>query len=72
MTAERIAAAARAFLDSLPEEGRAEELLERIHVMRVATQVQMVGVLHTLDSWLESHPAVRRSIGGSDSRSSSW
>ncbi|BEJ16331.1 hypothetical protein CspHIS471_0509360 [Cutaneotrichosporon sp. HIS471] len=60
MTAQRIEAAARAFLDSLPEPGSTvEEMLGRIHVMRVATQVQMVAVLYTLDGWLESHPAVK-------------
>lgn len=62
MTAQRIEAAARAFIESLsdaPEGGTVEELLARIHVMRVATQVQMVAVLHTLDAFLESHPAVR-------------
>ncbi|GMK55255.1 hypothetical protein CspeluHIS016_0203110 [Cutaneotrichosporon spelunceum] len=61
MVAQRIKAAAGAFLDSLPDSGgrSVDEILERIHVMRVATQVQMVAVLHTLGGWLESHPAVK-------------
>lgn len=68
ITPDRVASAARALLDSLAEskseseEGRAllEDVLAGIHVTRVATQVQMVAVLHTVESWLEQHPKVRQ------------
>lgn len=60
VTPERVATAARSLLESLPEnDGVEADMLAGIHVTRVATQVQMVAVLHTLDSWLEQHPKVR-------------
>lgn len=37
---------------------RAPQLLEGIHLVRVATQVQMVAFLNSLDEWLLEHPKV--------------
>ncbi|GFZ43798.1 hypothetical protein JCM24511_01518 [Saitozyma sp. JCM 24511] len=34
-------------------------IVEGVHLIRVATQVQMIALLQTLDDWLESHPKVR-------------
>ncbi|KLT45440.1 P-loop containing nucleoside triphosphate hydrolase protein [Cutaneotrichosporon oleaginosum] len=60
VTPERISAAAASLLKSLTEPDKGvEDILQKIHVMRVATQVQMVAVLHTLDAWLEAHPVVK-------------
>lgn len=33
-------------------------IVEGVHLIRVATQVQMIALLQTLDDWLESHPKV--------------
>jgi RAD51-like protein 2 len=33
-------------------------IVEGIHLIRVATQVQMIALLQTLDDWLESHSKV--------------
>ncbi|KAK4689989.1 DNA polymerase kappa, partial [Tremellales sp. Uapishka_1] len=35
-----------------------ESILRGIHSMRIATQVQMIAFIHTLDGWLEEHPKV--------------
>jgi hypothetical protein len=34
-------------------------MLQGVHLIRVATQVQMIAMLHSLDEWLEIHPKVR-------------
>jgi hypothetical protein len=35
------------------------DIIRGIHIMRIATQVQMVALLNTLDDWLAEHPSVR-------------
>lgn len=37
---------------------KVDAMLGGIHVMRVGTQLQMISVLHMLDSWLTEHPKV--------------
>ncbi|KAK1924335.1 putative DNA repair protein Rad51 [Papiliotrema laurentii] len=34
------------------------DIIRGIHIMRIATQVQMVALLNTLDDWLAEHPSV--------------
>lgn len=33
-------------------------MLSGIHYMRIATQVQMIALMNTMDDWLEQHPKV--------------
>lgn len=33
-------------------------MLDGIHLVRIATQVQMVAFINMLDEWLEQHPMV--------------
>lgn len=35
--------------------------MQGIHLVRIATQVQMVAFLNLLDEWLAEHPKVRNS-----------
>ena len=32
--------------------------MHRVHLVRIATQIQMIAFLNTLDQWLEDHPLV--------------
>ncbi|WOO81176.1 uncharacterized protein LOC62_03G004706 [Vanrija pseudolonga] len=34
------------------------DVVDGIHLIRVATQVQMISLLHTLEAWIEAHPEV--------------
>ncbi|RXK37093.1 hypothetical protein M231_05681 [Tremella mesenterica] len=55
ITPERLLHAAQAAVRA--SEISPVSILDGIHLIRVATQVQMVALLHTLDEWLDSHPA---------------
>lgn len=46
------------------------QALRGVHLLRIATQVQMIALLHTLDDWLILHPKVRQ-VRASDNRSTS-
>ncbi len=37
-------------------------IMRGIHLVRVATQVQMIAFLNTMDEWLDKHPEVREYI----------
>lgn len=41
-------------------------ILQGIHLVRVATQVQMIAFLNLLDEWLREHPKVRPNLSGFD------
>ncbi|WVR06935.1 hypothetical protein IAU60_003971 [Kwoniella sp. DSM 27419] len=56
ITAERIHAAAELLCRSNAR--RTSDVLQGIHIVRVHTQVQMLGLMHTLDEWLEAHRKV--------------
>lgn len=43
---------------SLTDQDGVEAVLSGIHLVRIATQVEMIAFLHTLDEWLDSHPKV--------------
>lgn len=58
LSPERIQQAAESLLNTVPTDITVEQIVAGVHVMRVATQVQMVAVLHTLCDWVAEHPKV--------------
>ncbi|WVQ72375.1 hypothetical protein IAR50_001927 [Cryptococcus sp. DSM 104548] len=56
MTTDRLHKAARVVVDE--EKQSPLDIIQGIHLVRVSTQIEMLGLLHTLDDWLASHPKV--------------
>jgi RAD51-like protein 2 len=46
------------FASELTSSVTAKSLLNGIHIVRIATQVQMIAFLNVLDDWLNDHPKV--------------
>jgi hypothetical protein len=45
------------------------QALRGIHLLRIATQVQMIALLQTLDDWLLEHPKVQLGADRAEDRS---
>ncbi|KAL1411421.1 hypothetical protein Q8F55_002377 [Vanrija albida] len=56
ITPGRILRAARTVVT---DTAKLRDAVDGIHLIRVATQVQMVSLLHTLETWIEEHPKVK-------------